>query len=457
MTIDPDGAMHDWVDLPAGWRLLRVPTQEAVHVLGVRGYQALLVDLCEEESPDLLVTHPPYDYLTPSVAERLRAAGTRVVGYAFDDEIFGAQYDDATRAAIGRIYDRYVTTRQVRWATAPLAAITPAKDPDIDVVLVGRAYARRRTLVAALRSAGLRVLVRGHGWSAPDGDGLVSRAEMLRLYARAKVVLTTADWESRAVPMVKHRLLDTAMLGAFQIAQAAPDLRDYFSADEVPSFADADELIAQVHAALDDPAARLARARTTRQRALDEHTWEHRFAELIEGVPVEPRATGEKRSLAFDQLLLALATRAESDGRSRAAAALYRESLARHPDEPTAAGGLGRCLRDAGDLEAALPWLLRAAAAEPPTLAGALYAAVPSFGVGAGLGRLALWPPAAEPLALIVASLVELERNDEAIALIDTLHSPALVRAVAATLTVGDAPELAGLRAALLRLAARGG
>jgi len=57
MTIDPDGAMHDWVDLPDGHTLLRVPSQEAVSLLGIRGYQELLVEVCAVEAAGVLVTH----------------------------------------------------------------------------------------------------------------------------------------------------------------------------------------------------------------------------------------------------------------------------------------------------------------------------------------------------------------------------------------------------------------
>src|SRR5262249_14412372 len=148
-----DGAMHDWVDVPPGWELVRVPTQEAVTLIGPRAYGEALVDLVAREAIDVVVVHPPYDHLDAGAADRLRAAGARVVGYAFDDEIFGAAYD---RAALARVYDRYVTTREVRWATRPLPAVG-AGTPEWDVVLVGRAYARRRTLVEALRAAGLTV------------------------------------------------------------------------------------------------------------------------------------------------------------------------------------------------------------------------------------------------------------------------------------------------------------
>jgi hypothetical protein len=439
MTIDPDGAMHDWVDLPEGWSLVRVPTQELIHLVGPRVYQEALIDLCERQRPEILVTHPPYDWLDLPTAGRIRDAGTRLVGYAFDDEIFASEYGMNVRSEIAQIYDKYVTTREVRWATRPLPPL-PEERREFDVVLVGRAYQRRRDLVQALRDAGVRVETRGLGWP----EGFASRAQMLDLYARAAIVLTTADWESRAVPMVKHRLLDTAMLGAFQIAQAAPDLRGYFDENQVPSFASSDELIGKVKQLLGEDCR--PRARAARQRALDEHTWTRRFPELIAGLEPQVRNESsfcEKAGGILASLVTALASRAEAEGRIGAAEALWREV----GDD----GGLGRCLRDLGRHAEAVEHLRRAATAKGPTCAGSIYASLPPHATGSGLGRLGLLPPAAEPTMLWVASLVELDRIDEAAHVLDGLDG-ALARAVKSTLSFGDRAELEPLRQALARL-----
>src|SRR5262249_14569652 len=155
-------------------------------------------------------------------------------------------------------------------------------------VLVGRAYQRRKDLVQTLREAGVRVETRGPGWP----EGFATREQMLDLYSRAAIVLTTADWESLAVPMVKHRLLDTAMLGAFQIAQEAPDLRGYFDEHQVPSFANSDELVVKVKQLLAEDCR--PRARAARQRALDGHTWTRRFSELISGLDLKPQIRNER-------------------------------------------------------------------------------------------------------------------------------------------------------------------
>jgi hypothetical protein len=258
---------------------------------------------------------------------------------------------------------------------------------------------------------------------------------MIEMYAHAAVVLTTADWEDVEVPMVKHRLLDTAMLGAFQIAQDSADLRAYFPAEEVPSYRDAGELCAQVARALEDPAGRRRAARAARARALVEHTWTRRWPELIAGLALDDRRA-ESRSVLFDHLLLALGTRAEGDGRAGAAAALFAELVARDPDEPAAAAGLGRCLRDLGSPEAALPHLRRAAASPAlrPLCAATLEVGIPPAGVGTGLGRLARFPPAAEPLAYLIAILVELGRVAEARAELDAITDERLAHTLAVTL-----------------------
>jgi hypothetical protein len=236
------------------------------------------------------------------------------------------------------------------------------------------------------------------------------------------------------------------MLGVFQIAQEAPDLRNYFDAESVPAFSSAGELVAKVRAALAEGDERRRRAQAARQRALAEHTWTRRFPELIADLQLSPR-TSHERSGFFSALVAALASRAETEGRIGAAEALWREAEERGNQDAPAA--LGRCLHDLGRHEEAIEFLRRGATA--PTCAGSIHATLASHGVGVGLGRLGLLPPAAEPAMLLVASLVALERIDDAARVLDTLEG-ATARAVAASLTFGERAELAPLREALARL-----
>jgi tetratricopeptide (TPR) repeat protein len=260
---------------------------------------------------------------------------------------------------------------------------------------------------------------------------------MLDLYARAGAVVTTADWEDVPVPMVKHRLLDTAVLGVYQAAQDAPDLGRYFEEHEVPRWRDAGELVAAVRR---PEAERRRMAAAARERALREHTWTRRWSSLIAGVAIRGADERGPRSRLFDHLLLALASRAEAAGRIAAAEALWSEAAIRRPDDLAAHAGAGRCRRDLGDLAGAIAALRRALEVADVALAARdLHLAMPPAGGGTGLGRLALFPPAAEPTVLLVAALVETGDVDGALQVLDRAP-PVVRRAVAATLQ-GELPD----------------
>jgi len=165
--------------------------------------------------------------------------------------------------------------------------------------------------------------------------------------------------------------------------------------------------------------------------------------------PFGPAREPVERSKLLELGLRALASRAESQGRASAAAAMYAEL----PDGDFFAQlGRGRCLRAMGDLEGAVPLLAKAAAHEDHAVsARALRFTLPSMGVGVGLGALGRFPPSLEPTALLCATLVELGRNGEAAALLGAVRDPVLAAALGETLDFGPdvAPEvrqaLAGL------------
>lgn len=410
-------APPETIDAPPGVRLIRVPTMEAVTLVGFRAYQEALVDLCTRAPIGLLVTRPPYDFLDDATAARLREAGTRILGFA--DEETGAPAD---------IFDRTVSPSQVLWATAPVAAL-PEREPDHEVALVGEADARWHALVERLRGAEMNVIARGPGWAAEE----ITPAQKLNLYARSAVVLASGA-DVRTV-------LENAMLGVYQIAPELPDLRRYFPEDEVPSWHDPEELVSLVEAALADPTARRRAARAARERAMKEHTWAARWPALVGDLaPRESAAPGQ--APVFDQLVLAVASEAEGQDQPETAAAYYAEVLARIPDESMAALGLGRCLRDLGRGAEAIEPLRIAAAATPPRLAGRRATSVTAAGTGMGFGRLGIFPPAAEPTCFLLATLVEIGRLDDALAEAAKLSDPALLDAVTRALGGELPPEL---------------
>ena len=87
-TMDPDGAMYRWCspDVEAlGWNVLRIPSQELIHHLGIEAYNAFLRSLIRYWRPHVFMVHPPYDYLIEGTINAAKKVGTRLVAYGFDD------------------------------------------------------------------------------------------------------------------------------------------------------------------------------------------------------------------------------------------------------------------------------------------------------------------------------------------------------------------------------------
>ncbi|MBH25151.1 MAG: hypothetical protein CMH57_12000 [Myxococcales bacterium] len=447
-TVDPDGAMCRWMspDLEAmGHQVVVVPTQEAIHRLGVSGHQLLLLELVERWRPDLILVHPPYDHLNPEVCARLRGGGARLVTFAFDDDIFlddwrasGAWGD--LLEALRQMADLALTTstraaaasggvvRAIRWAMSP-PELPPASPQEPGrVVLVGRAYPGRVALVRRLAEANVPVLVRGHGWERqepPGGSvdlgGGVDADTMWSLYRSGGVVLTTGGWEGRDVPMVKIRVLETAFAGACQVVAWSPDLGGYFTPEEVPSYRSEEELLTRLDELLSDPEARARCAAASRARALAEHTWETRFEEVLEGLrragrPARDSAPGPVGCAAYALLMQGLAITAEATRRYGAAAAFYGHASAAGAGVSARLGWCrsrfqqGAAAEAAAGLEALIGELDEAV--HPG--AARLHVHVNSPVVGSGLGVARLLSPGVEARAFWLSALA---RVDEAKAL----------------------------------------
>ena len=442
-TMDPDGALAGWCspELAARGFSVRVfPVQEAIHALGPDGVRAAFMAVAREFGPDVVLVHPPYDFLDRKTIARLQTElGAKVVAFAFDEPLFavargplarGAPRSPATGSLVyksfcetARAFDRYATTDRasaerlaadgVRAAWVPLAAspIPLATRADVaapagHAVLVGRAYPRRVALVEAVRAAGIPVAVFGAGW---PGHGVLRGPAMHAMLASADAVVTTADWEDVAVPMVKARLLEAAFLGARQVVQAAPDLAAYLTTpEECLVWEDTAGLVAALRETLADPAAARQRAEKARARALAEHRWGTRWDQLTEGLVLDAGSTGGASRAGNDawcQLVAALAHAAERDGRARLAAAFFRAWYDTAPNA-TAAAGLERV----GGADAGAD----AGVAATPTDAGTadgLYARVgAAHGAPRGLGAAGYLDPAPERAAWAFAATPDLTR-----------------------------------------------
>lgn len=452
-TLDPDGALARWAspDLAAlGHEVLPLPTQEVAPFLGARGLGAWIEACVESFRPALVIVCPPYDHVGAATWDRCRALGAKVVGFAMDEPLFAAAR--ARPAIVGRYeaavrsYDRYYVTapdaaaalaarglpaRWLRWALsattvdeASEASAAAAALPDVrgHAVIVGRAYARRVALAAALAEV-VPVALFGHGWPRVVGrarvHGPLTGPDMRTVLAAAGVLVTTGDWEDQAIPMVKARLLEAAFAGAVQVAQRSPDLDAYFPEDEVARFDGwprIDDLAAACAARLADPIAARAAAGRAHARALREHTWSVRFAEMADDLGLPANGAADRiapmRPAAWRAVIAAAAADAERRGAERLAAALWSEVGDAMGEARVLAGfDPGRAVMRAGDA-------LRDA--EPRATVG-LYARVPT--PAPALGHVGLLDPGPELEAIRIGAMLARDDVAAALAAIEDLAS----------------------------------
>ncbi len=492
-TLDPDGALFRWISADlraAGHEVWCLPVQELGPRLGPGGYAELFVELGRSLAPALALLHWPYDLLDEASLQAARAAGLVCVGLGFDDPVFAPRWRArpgmaALAAALERRFDLYLSTDErcaaelrgaglgrvghLPWAASEAWLAAPAAQAPLpEILLLGSAYPRRVALLRALSAAGLPLRVVGRGWAEalPEGlpgarfEGRLAGAQARALLGRAAAVICPADWEDRAVPMVKARLLEVVAAGGLPLAERVPDLGTYFPSGDLQSWGDSEELVVLARACLADPAAGDARRRSLAARLRREHLWRQRWPQLERALDaarpgtlaalraVLPARAGAPLSVRSALRRLALDLEAAAP---EAAAGVWGELACHGPLDPEAQFALGRCHYAAGRPQAALPWL-RAALAGLPATGVALPLPWPPAQGARGLGRVGLLSPAPELWAHLCAALLDSgEAAAAAAALVECplLEDPDGLVALAAMLDPPRGPRAAPFRAAL--------
>lgn len=167
------------------------------------------------------------------------------------------------------------------WAFASDPTIfAPGPEKDLDVVFIGNNYGKRGSLVESIRAAGIGVLAHGLGFPA----GHLPGARVPELFSRAKIILGTGlVGHSSSIVTLKLRDFDGPMSGALYLTTANPDLSRHFEIDkEIVTYRSTDECIKLIRRYLERHDEREAIAAAGRARAIRDHSWDQRFAQLLE-------------------------------------------------------------------------------------------------------------------------------------------------------------------------------
>lgn len=81
---------------------------------------------------------------------------------------------------------------------------------------------------------------------------------------------------------INNRTFDVAACGAFQLISHQPDLRDYFSEEEMVSFKNQGEFLGKIHFYIKNNEKRKEIALKSREVVLKHHTFSHRLEKVIE-------------------------------------------------------------------------------------------------------------------------------------------------------------------------------
>ncbi|HUL49981.1 MAG TPA: glycosyltransferase [Gemmatimonadales bacterium] len=166
------------------------------------------------------------------------------------------------------------------------AYLTPPAVPAVNgrapLVFVGSRDPMRERALATIQDLGLATW--GPGWP----NGAVYGRKFVTALARGAVGINMHQQFGSADPErygtgANMRVFELAAVGTPQLSDAKADIRRHFTADrEIVLYRSIPELRERAHALLGDESLRRSLATRARDRALREHTWAMRLAELLD-------------------------------------------------------------------------------------------------------------------------------------------------------------------------------
>jgi spore maturation protein CgeB len=199
-------------------------------------------------------------------------------------DVYATTSPDALRKAQR---DGLKNFRLSQWAanSAYLREPLRASDCRYPVSFIGSAYGNRPRWIAGLSQRGIPVACFGYGWES----GPVDSKEIPEIIRQSTISLNFADSGivlNGAIPsrtrQIKARVFEVPGAGGFLLTEPAPGLGDFYvPGREVAIFTGLEDLCGQIRRFVSEPELRDAMALAGYRRTVSDHTYEHRFAELL--------------------------------------------------------------------------------------------------------------------------------------------------------------------------------
>jgi spore maturation protein CgeB len=278
---------------------------------GKREMNQRLLEAAKETAPDLSFFFLFEDQIDPETIKDVGRVGAPTVNWFADDHW---RFDDFSRhfapafdwcvttdrdslPRYGEIgYDRVILSQ---WACNRYAYDRTAESLDYDVTFIGQSYGERPATVERLRAEGFDVRCWGFGWP----EGRIEHDEMVRVFgaSRINLNLSSAFLPPERLPMrllrpfrgrreerrsqIKGRTFEVPGSGGFLLTDRVAHLDDYLTpGEEIGVFTSQDDLVAQVGWWLEHEEERARAAEAGYRRVREEHTYDHRFAEIFDRI-----------------------------------------------------------------------------------------------------------------------------------------------------------------------------
>lgn len=192
-----------------------------------------------------------------------------------------------------------------------------------DVTFIGQVHSDRKRIVQRLKKNGINIECWGKGWL----NGRLNQDEMVKMFSQSKINLNfthssyTLKWKPIAKiflnrraddsfhmnsvmvitrnmmaltkkrrSQIKARTFEIPGSGGFLLSQDAGNLEEYFVPEkEIAVFTDTDDLLDKIKYYLEHDEKREAIRQAGYQRAIRDHSFEHRFIKIFQTMGLFPR------------------------------------------------------------------------------------------------------------------------------------------------------------------------
>lgn len=277
-----------------------------------------LLKTVERESPDIIFCVLMTYEIWLETLELIRGGSkAALIHWATDDSW---KYDQLSRFYLP-YFDLHVTTYPSavekaradgfdhvllsQWAASSerLRPPLPAQECKYDVTFVGSCYGTRPQWIRKLKERGLDVRTFGYGWPS----GAVKSENIPEIMRQSRISLNFADsglivdgLKIRRDRQIKARTFEVPGCGGMLLTEMTDRIDDFYLPDkEIAVFRDIDELAEKIQWLLGHPEERDAIAQAGYERTEREHTYEHRFRQVLDEALVRRKAR-MRRSAAID-------------------------------------------------------------------------------------------------------------------------------------------------------------